>query len=74
VRAFGVTKISLKRAVKRYREEGPKGFYTHFPSPRSTKPLARTGLDGNFGFHAGGYIATCNKPSISFCSGVGVLF
>lgn len=26
-RAFGVTKISLKRAVKRYREEGPKGFY-----------------------------------------------
>ena len=28
VRAFGVSKISLKRAVKRYREEGPKGFYT----------------------------------------------
>ena len=28
VRAFGVTKISLERAVKRYREEGPKGFYT----------------------------------------------
>ena len=27
VRAFGVTKISLKRAVKRYRQEGPKGFY-----------------------------------------------
>ncbi len=27
VRAFGVTKISLKRAVKLYREEGPKGFY-----------------------------------------------
>ena len=27
VRAFGVSKISLKRAVKRYREEGPKGFY-----------------------------------------------
>ena len=27
VRAFGVTKISLKRAVKRYREEGPRGFY-----------------------------------------------
>jgi transposase-like protein len=26
VRAFGVTKISLKRAVKRYREAGPKGF------------------------------------------------
>jgi transposase len=28
MRAFGVTKISLKRAVKCYREEGPKGFYT----------------------------------------------
>ena len=26
-RAFGVAKISLKRAVKRYRIEGPKGFY-----------------------------------------------
>jgi hypothetical protein len=28
VRAFGVTKFSLKRAVKRHREAGPKGFYT----------------------------------------------
>lgn len=27
MRAFGVSKISLKRAVKRYRSEGPKGFY-----------------------------------------------
>ena len=27
IRAFGVSKISLKRAVKRYRSEGPKGFY-----------------------------------------------
>ena len=27
VRAFGISKISVKRAVKRYREEGPKGFY-----------------------------------------------
>lgn len=26
-RAFGVTKISLKRAVKRYQESGPQGFY-----------------------------------------------
>jgi len=26
-RAFGVTRISVKRAVKRYREEGPSGFY-----------------------------------------------
>jgi len=27
VRAFGVPSISMKRAVKRYREQGPKGFY-----------------------------------------------
>jgi hypothetical protein len=27
IRAFGVSKISLKRAVKRYRRDGPKGFY-----------------------------------------------
>jgi hypothetical protein len=27
VRAFGVSKIGLKRAAKRYRAEGPKGFY-----------------------------------------------
>lgn len=33
VRAFGVTTISLKRAVKRYRSEGPRGFYT----PRRTR-------------------------------------
>ena len=33
VRAVGVTRISLKRAVKRYRAEGPRGFYT----PRRTR-------------------------------------
>lgn len=27
VRAFGVTPISVKRAVKRYKEEGVRGFY-----------------------------------------------
>ena len=27
VRAFGVTSIGVKRAVKRYREQGPSGFY-----------------------------------------------
>ena len=26
-RAFGVPKITIKRAVKLYREQGPKGFY-----------------------------------------------
>ena len=29
VRAFGISKISIKRAVKRYRETGPKGFYVN---------------------------------------------
>jgi Mn-dependent DtxR family transcriptional regulator len=27
VRAFGVTPISVKRAVKRFKEEGVQGFY-----------------------------------------------
>lgn len=27
VRAFGVSEISVKRWVKKYREEGPEGFY-----------------------------------------------
>jgi len=25
---FGIPKVTVKRAVKRYREEGPWGFYT----------------------------------------------
>jgi len=28
IRAFGVTAISVKRSVKKYREEGIKGFYS----------------------------------------------
>jgi hypothetical protein len=28
VRAFGVSTISVKRAVKRFQEEGPQGFYS----------------------------------------------
>lgn len=31
-RAFGVTEISVKRAVKLYREKGPSGFYAPRPS------------------------------------------
>lgn len=27
IHAFGISKISIKRAVKLYRKEGPKGFY-----------------------------------------------
>jgi hypothetical protein len=32
-RSFGVTEITVKRAVKLYREQGPKGFY----APRKTR-------------------------------------
>lgn len=35
-RAFGIPKITIKRAVKRYREFGPKGFY----QPRATRGAA----------------------------------
>ena len=36
IRAFGVTSISVKRSVKRYRENGTKGFY----APRVTRGAA----------------------------------
>ncbi|MGH8625774.1 MAG: hypothetical protein ACREYC_11060 [Gammaproteobacteria bacterium] len=36
VRAFGVPSISVKRAVKRYRKQGPRGFYV----PRRTRGSA----------------------------------
>ena len=36
VRAFGVTDISVMRAVKRYRELGPSGFY----APKKTRSAA----------------------------------
>ena len=36
VRAFGVTDISVMRAVKRYRELGPAGFY----APKKTRGAA----------------------------------
>lgn len=36
VRAFGVTDISVMRAVKRYRELGPSGFY----APKKTRGAA----------------------------------
>ncbi len=34
--AFGIPKITIKRAVKRYREAGPKGFYR----PRQSRGAA----------------------------------
>lgn len=41
-RAFGVTPISLKRAVKRYREKGAAGFYT---PPARRRGVNATGTD-----------------------------
>ena len=43
-------------------------------SPNIAQPTVCIELFGDLGFHAGGYIVTCNKPSIWSCSGVGVLF
>jgi hypothetical protein len=54
--------------VARYSQD-----YSDFPAAESAKPLATTGLGGDLGFHAGGYMLTCNKPNISSCSCVGVL-
>ena len=42
-RAFGVSLISLKRAVKRYREQGTKGFFTE-PKRRGAAVLTATVL------------------------------
>ena len=38
IRAFGVPPISVKRSVKKYRDEGPKGFYTR-PKGRGPSKL-----------------------------------
>jgi hypothetical protein len=43
-RAFGVTAISLKRAVKCYREKGPAGFYES-PARRGAAVLTAPVLD-----------------------------
>jgi len=50
VRAIGVTKISLKRAVKRYREHGPRGFY--LPRKRRGTRGARKRLSIHCGRHS----------------------
>lgn len=39
IRAFGVPAISVKRSVKKYIEEGPKGFYT---KPKGRGPAKLT--------------------------------
>ena len=49
-------------------------FQADITSPKSAKPLALTGLEGDFGFHMDGYISTSNKLNICCCSSVGVLF
>lgn len=42
-------------------------------STNIAQPTACIDFFGDLGFRAGGYIVTCNKPSIWSCSGVGVL-
>jgi hypothetical protein len=40
VRAFGVTPISVKRAVKQYRERGPASFYQRPAPPHTPRRLS----------------------------------
>ncbi len=37
VRAFGINPLSLKRWVKKYREEGPGGFFKHRRTQKRSK-------------------------------------
>ena len=37
VRAFGINPLSLKRWVKKYREEGPGGFFKHRRTRKRSK-------------------------------------
>jgi carbonic anhydrase len=53
---------------------GVKAALDAFSSFSVAQPTACTELFSDSGFHAGGYIVTCNKRSIWSCSGVGVLF
>jgi hypothetical protein len=46
IRAFGVTSISVKRAVKLYREKGPKGFYAARHARCGGAPRRRGGAGG----------------------------
>ena len=39
VRAFGVSAISVKRAVKKYRQKGPGAFYDKSPPKRTPRVL-----------------------------------
>ena len=45
VRAFGVTAISVKRSVKKYREEGPGGFFRKTPPARTPRVLTAEVLE-----------------------------
>jgi hypothetical protein len=45
IRAFGISKISIKRAVKLYREAGPKGFYPNLLNVALKGFLAATSVN-----------------------------
>jgi len=45
VRAFGIQPLALKRWVKKYREEGPGGFFNTRRKPRKTSQKKRSEPD-----------------------------
>ena len=45
VRAFGVTSISVKRAVKKYREGGPGAFFESRPPERKPRILTDEAIE-----------------------------
>lgn len=51
--AFGVSVVTIKRYVKRYREQGPKGFYTTQKKRSATKLTSDVLKDVQARIHAG---------------------
>ena len=52
-RAFGIPVVTVKRYVKRYREQGPKGFYTTQKKRSATKLTPDVLKDVQERIHAG---------------------
>ena len=51
----------VRARYARWVHDFSKRLKTDVPQAKSPKSLATTGLEGNFGFHAGGYIVTCSN-------------
>lgn len=72
---YTMKKIAQKKASNHAGWRAKMG-QIRLEDPSSTniaQPTACIDFFGDLGFRAGGYIVTCNKPSIWSCSGVGVL-